>query len=202
MNMPSSKIIAAVVGGLVVIGGVVLVSEFSGNKDDANIGRERGRGRDRGDNADAARKGRGRPSASGERPGGIPSGRGAIKACPDEKTVEDAAIKADPEYIKSHFANKFCAKAGSGQLTSCQDGDQKSCDERVNPPSRRSRSNVQCVARPAEVFCSSHKLATDTLVTTCFDVKSDCDTFHERKHTLPRVCRMAPACEKVTLPPL
>jgi hypothetical protein len=194
MKLPPSKIIAIAVGGVLLVGGVIIASEYRSG--------EPGARRDVRGGEEAARRGRGRGAASNS--AGVPGARGSAMDCPTPTTVEDPALKVEPELIKTRFANKICSKTPSGEVNTCPDTEMSACESRLNTAygGRKLRNPGSCLNRPSELFCSIHALAVGGPNTTCFETKGECDAHHDRKKGRSRVCRLAPACERITLPAL
>jgi hypothetical protein len=193
MKLPPSRLITLAVAGVVVIGGAIIVSEYGSGESASR--RDRVRGED-------ARRGRGRGAGSSS--AGVPGPRGGAMDCPTPATVEDPALKVDPELLKTRFPNTICSKTSSGEVNTCPDAEMSACESRLAQSygGRKLRNPGQCLNRPTELFCSMHALAVGAPSTTCFATKGECDAHHDRKRGRSRVCRLAPACEHVTLPPL
>jgi hypothetical protein len=181
LQISKSRAIAA--GALALVAGFVVYSEMNGRDAEAGRGARREQGRD------AAR--------------GSASARPKVaKGCPGEVTVEDPSIKVSPEYIKGRFSTKTCSRTSAGEVNACMDADEEACKKRLAGIARMMKNPGECLNRPAELYCSVHKLDDDRATTACFETKQLCDTYHERKRGQPRICRTAPSCELVTLPPV
>ncbi len=181
--MPISKSRAIAAGALALVAGVVIYSEMNGRDAEAGRGAQRERGRDA-------------PRGSG-------SARPKVaKGCPGEVTVEDPSIKVSPDFIKGRFATKTCSRTSAGEVNGCLDPDEEACKKRLAGLARMMKNPGECLSRPAELYCSVHALDDGRTTTTCFETKQPCDAYHERKRGQARVCRTAPACELVSLPPV
>jgi hypothetical protein len=145
--------------------------------------REAGRKRSR---ADAA------PSAAPSAP---------ARTCPTPSTVEDAALKPSPDFVRTRFTNKACAENAAGAINACLDPDTATCERRMSNLKRLVREPGRCVERPAEVFCSTHANASESVLSFCFQTADKCEEYRRGRAGQPGVCRVAAACERVTLPP-
>jgi hypothetical protein len=195
MKLPFSKSTAVAIGGVLLIGGVILAAEWN-SLGGPEVERDSSRGRP----ADAdARRGRTRAL---EGKGAAARGSAAGKSCPTETTVDDPSLKVDPEFIKTRFKTNTCSETATGELNGCVDADQEACEKRLQGLTRMLKNPGRCLARPAQVYCTSLVLADERTSSFCFEAKDKCDQFHERKKSRGKICRMNPTCEVVTLPPV
>jgi hypothetical protein len=181
VNLAISKSRAVMAGALALVAGFIIYSETKGQSADAERGAKRERGAARGDASN-------RPKVA--------------KGCPGEQTVEDPSIKVSPDFIKNRFSTKICSRIPTGEINACRDPDEAACKKRLDGISRMLKNPGDCINRPAEMYCSVLQLADDSTSTMCFETKQACEAFRERKKGQSKICRTAPACELVMLPPV
>lgn len=184
LPVPKSTLVAG--GGLLVIAGIILNAELNGGDEKAT--REQRSKRERPAPSSAAEGASPRPASS------------VAEGCPNETTVEDPALKVDPEFIKKRYSTKTCSRTAAGEINGCLDADEAACKKRLDSLRRFLKTPGECLARPAELFCSAHALANGNITTACFETSQACDSYHEKKKNRPRICRTATACERIALP--
>jgi hypothetical protein len=177
LPVPKSTLIAG--GGMLVIAGIIINAERSGPSEKTT---------------------RERPTPSAQRSASPQPASSVAEGCPNETTVEDPTLKIDPEFIKKRYSTKTCSRIPSGEINGCLDADEAACKKRLDNLRRFLKTPGECLARPAELFCSVHALANGNVTTACFETSQACDSYHEKKKNRPRICRTATACERIALP--
>jgi hypothetical protein len=181
MKVPISKSAAIAGAGVLLVGGVIVAAQI-----------------------DKRQPG---PAGEARHEQGAGSGGGRVKEpsrkrCPTEKAVEDPGLTVDPEAMKSRFKAPACMRLASREINGCIDADEEACKKRLQVRSRLIRAPGECLARPSELFCSVHESTSGHPLTVCFETKQECDGHHEEMRGKARICRIAPACARVALPPV
>ncbi len=195
MKLPVSKSTAVFGGGLLLVAGIIAVLQLTGG--DGEIQRE---SRGRGESGERGERAWGRHAAA---KGASSAARdAAAQPCPNDATVEDPALKVDPDFVKSRFAAKICSQTSNGEINACVDPDEETCKARIGKMNRVAARTTQCRPRGAELHCTVYALANNKPVTACFETKASCDDYRAKQQGRNRICRTSPACEVAALPPL